>query len=133
MTLCSASKVSAALYFQGFLYSEAGLARRAWQTWRQAIISAQILGLHKERRTLEADKSWWMLYNLDRFFSLMLGMPYAIADVHCNMDYRGESGDDVMTCSGFVIRLSKVTGLSCCGRHFIFLLRPAAGEHLCLE
>jgi hypothetical protein len=95
---------------QGFLYSEAGQARRAWQTWRRAITSAQVLGLHKGRRNLEADKIWWMLYNLDRFFSLMLGMPYAIADVHCNMNYRGKTVDDVMTCSGFVIRLSQLTG-----------------------
>jgi hypothetical protein len=50
------------------------------------------------------------LYSLDRFFSLNLGMPSAIADEHCNLIYQGQSIDKLATTEGFVLRLSHITG-----------------------
>jgi hypothetical protein len=95
---------------QGLYYSNSGNAARAWQTWRRAISFAQLLGLHKTRESSEAEMAWWALYSLDRFFSLNLGVPSAIADEHCNMVYQGQHINKVATSEGFMLRLSHITG-----------------------
>jgi hypothetical protein len=95
---------------QGVFYSNSGEMARAWQTWRRALSFAQVLGLHKTRKSSEEDMAWWALYSLDRFFSLNLGLPPAIADEHCNLIYQGQYIDKVATTEGFALRLSRITG-----------------------
>jgi hypothetical protein len=43
-------------------------------------------GLHRKRTSSAPHESiWWAMYHGDRFLSLLLGLPYGIADAHCDL------------------------------------------------
>ena len=74
------------LAIEGLYYSSSGSLRRAWLTIRRAMLIAQMIGLHKIRRPPPRigpepiacnvpGHMWFRLVRLDRYFSLMLGLP----------------------------------------------------------
>ena len=75
------------MLFQAKTYVNCGQPRRGWLILRRAISMAQLIGLHprskmqcgdftRERREM----SWWTLYEVDRYLSMLLGLPYAMSD-----------------------------------------------------
>jgi hypothetical protein len=95
---------------QAKVYADLGQARRAWLTFRRAIGFAQLMGLHRNRNgSLERESIWWSLYQGDKLFSLMLGMPYAIHDEHCNMELNGQS-IDVFNSLAFIAKVAQFAG-----------------------
>jgi hypothetical protein len=72
------------IIFQGKIYSDIGQARRSWLAFRRGLTFAQLMGLHRNHAlSIPRESIWWSLYGADRLTSLMLGMPYGIADSHC--------------------------------------------------
>jgi hypothetical protein len=92
----------------GNINCHAGKAQRGLQIWHRAITCAHLIGLHKNRTSLEADKLWWNLYQFDRFMSLMMATPYHISDAHCNMNFRHFSSSTSI--HSFFSRLSSIVG-----------------------
>ncbi|KAF2280874.1 uncharacterized protein EI97DRAFT_389003 [Westerdykella ornata] len=67
-------------------YADVGQPRRAWISQRKGLLYAQLMGLHRQRTASAPHESiWWSLYHGDRFLSLLLGLPYAIQDSHCDL------------------------------------------------
>ncbi|KAF2740520.1 hypothetical protein EJ04DRAFT_212781 [Polyplosphaeria fusca] len=67
-------------------YADVGQPRRGWIAHRKGLIFAQLMGLHRKRTSSAAHESiWWSLYHGDRFLSLLLGLPYAVLDSHCDL------------------------------------------------
>jgi hypothetical protein len=96
---------------QSKVYADVGSARRAWLTFRRAIGFAQLMGLHRNRAgSPERDSIWWSLYEGDRLMSLMLGMPYAISDNHCNLEVNGQPLDDFSTTKQFIAKVAQFAG-----------------------
>jgi hypothetical protein len=96
--------------WQGALYSDIGQARRAWLTYRRAITFAQLLGLHRTRNTVLQDLLWHGLFQADRFSSLTLGAPYAVADSLCNMTFAGNHLPLNLSTAGFISKLALIAG-----------------------
>ncbi|MCJ1341442.1 hypothetical protein MMC09_006738 [Bachmanniomyces sp. S44760] len=101
---------------QGKAYVDMGQPRKAWLLFRQAISYCQLQGLHrhrpgigtKTRMSLERRESAWRsLYQLDRYMSLLLGLPYAIADDHYDL---GSSDPDVNPTEIYQRKLSVIAG-----------------------
>lgn len=67
-----------------------GRIRKAWIVTRRALSFAQLLGLHvqpkysrpSESATQRGESLWKALYQSDRFISLLLGLPYAVSEIH---------------------------------------------------
>lgn len=95
---------------QSKVYADVGSARRAWLTFRRAIGFAQLMGLHRSRGSPERDSIWWSLYEGDKLMSLMLGMPHAISDKHCNLEVNGQSIDNVISTKGFIAKVAQFAG-----------------------
>jgi hypothetical protein len=77
---------------QGKIYSDIGQARRSWLAFRRGLTFAQLMGLHRNHAlSIPRESIWWSLYGADRLTSLMLGMPYGIADSHCNLEFMGQN------------------------------------------
>ena len=96
---------------QAKVYADIGQARRAWLTFRRAIGFAQLMGLHRNRTgSPERESIWWSLYQGDKLMGLMLGMPYAISDEHCNMEMDGRSIDDVFNGQTFLSKVAQFAG-----------------------
>ena len=87
------------LLLQGKHDSNNGRIRRTWMYHRRGIFLAQLLGLHRrskqegqnEAEVERRQSIWTALFQGDRFFSLLLGLPYAISSKHCDMDLSAES------------------------------------------
>lgn len=96
---------------QSKVYADVGSARRAWLTFRRAIGFAQLMGLPRNRKgSPERDSIWWSLYEGDKLMSLMLGMPHAISDAHCNLEVNGQSIDNVFTPKTFIAKVAQFAG-----------------------
>jgi len=96
---------------QSKVYADIGSARRSWLTFRRAIGFAQLMGLHRNRAgSPERDSIWWSLYEGDKLISLMLGMPHAISDRHCNLEVNGQSIDNVHNAKTFVAKVAQFAG-----------------------
>lgn len=76
-------------YLAGKYHINAGHPRKAWRLCRRGIEFAQLRGLHlSSRRPIQSDDkkalrqsyTWSSLACLDRYLSLILGLPYAVAD-----------------------------------------------------
>ncbi|KAL8823439.1 MAG: hypothetical protein Q9191_005856 [Dirinaria sp. TL-2023a] len=73
--------------------SNNGRIRRTWIYHRRGIFLAQLLGLHRhskqegqnEAEVERRQSIWTALFQGDRFFSLLLGLPYAVSSKHCDM------------------------------------------------
>ena len=85
--------------------SNNGRIRRSWIYHRRGLSFAQLLGLHRQSKNYSAGETqrrqsvWKALYQGDRFISLMLGMPYAVANTHSSLDKTLENpGASYITC-----------------------------------
>ncbi|MCJ1453791.1 hypothetical protein MMC28_004140 [Mycoblastus sanguinarius] len=75
-----------------------GQVRKAWITFRRAISLAQLLGLHLRSKNVEhadhellrRESLWKVLWQGDRFLSLILGLPYSVPDI--GLDKEGGNG-----------------------------------------
>jgi len=66
-----------------------GHPRKGWLLLRRGVAIAQLMGLHPDRTlmvekpdasTERRENAWWSLYMVDRYISLLLGLPYALSD-----------------------------------------------------
>ena len=84
------------MFLHGKLDINEGRIRRAWISLRRGLSFCQLLGFHlpskkpRESQTFQirSQSLWKALYQGDRFLSLLLGLPYAVSDLHCsNKEY----------------------------------------------
>lgn len=84
------------LVLQGIFYSNAGKPRRAWLCFRRALDVAQLMGLHHRLKISDKDAEpeplerarhlWWIIFEADRYIAMVLGLPYGIANKHCDLE-----------------------------------------------
>lgn len=96
------------LVLQGQHESNDGRLRRSWIYYRKAAIFGQLIGLHRRTnvQSAEAERragTWNNLFEGDRFMSLLLGLPYCVANVHLKSD-RIEGATD------YFVRLATIAG-----------------------
>ena len=103
--------------------ANAGRPRKAWLQFRRAISFALLLGLNRKTmwQVTSSDTTtgprrravFWALYQGDRYFSLILGLPYSLSDQQCdikeitrqNMDMRGIGAEHMFRLSNLGGRL----------------------------
>jgi len=69
------------------------------------------MGLHRTHSSSpEAESVFWNLFQNDRFTSLLLGLPYGIAESHCDMRVNGKSIPTEPSPEMFVVRLVCIAG-----------------------
>lgn len=70
-------------------YVNLGQPRKGWLLFRRGVALAQLIGLHPSRNMLSGkagdspgrrENAWWSLYMVDRYVSLLLGLPYSFND-----------------------------------------------------
>ena len=98
-----------------------GRIRRGWITVHRALSFSQLLGLHiwpktsksSETTAIRGQSLWMALYQCDRFLSLLLGLPYAVAEIPSSR----LGHQDVMTVNGpsltgeqYLLSLSNIIG-----------------------
>ena len=80
------------MMLEGKYHTNLGRPRRAWLLFRRAISFAQLIGLHRLPSKKDARQDpqfvrhisiWSHLFQCDRYISLVLGLPYSIADNFC--------------------------------------------------
>ena len=99
------------------LNANAGRPRKAWLQYRRAVSFALLLGLNRKSmwQVTSADPTtgprrravFWALFQGDRYFSLILGLPYSLSDQQCdieeitkhNMDLRGVGAEHMFRLS----------------------------------
>jgi len=99
------------IVLEGFYHMDCGDARRAWITNRRAVVTAQLLGLHRpghhrfkvidSRAKLNPEAMWIGVVCMERVSSLLLGLPTSVADVVLT---------PLTTGSDFIVRLGNVAG-----------------------
>ncbi|KZP00743.1 hypothetical protein CALVIDRAFT_533077 [Calocera viscosa TUFC12733] len=105
------------MILQGKLHLNLGQPRQSWVTMRRAMSFAVLLGLHRDP-VMASDKAsalwkrrrmiWWRIYESDRYLSLLLGLPYAINDAHCNLTI--DDADEAETPELFRRRVTRLSG-----------------------
>ena len=93
------------LTLQGLFFCNAGKPRRAFLSFRRALEAAQLMGLHRGVRLPDTEfvpssaerlnNLWWTIYEADRFIPSILGLPYGIANKHCNLETKTLEGRNV--------------------------------------
>jgi hypothetical protein len=77
------------MQLQAKTYVNLGQPRKGFLLFRHTISTAQVMGLYPTQNSIIKDPPeiakrkahiWWSLYEVDRFLSLLLGLPYAIMD-----------------------------------------------------
>ncbi|KAI9864399.1 MAG: hypothetical protein M1824_005102 [Vezdaea acicularis] len=76
------------LMLRAKMYIALGQPRKAWLLFHRAISFAQLLSLHRKCLTSNSpwvsmtrrQTIWWSLFELDRYLSLLLGLPYAVSE-----------------------------------------------------
>lgn len=72
--------------------SNSGRIRKSWIYFRRGIFHAQLLGLyrrptkHKDEEAQRRQSIWLALYQGDRIYSLLLGLPYAVSSKHSEIE-----------------------------------------------
>lgn len=99
------------IILEGFYHMDCGDARRAWITNRRAVITAQLLGLHRPGHhrfrvidtpaKLNPEAMWISVVCMERVSSLLLGLPTSVADVILTPPTTG---------SDLIVRLGNVAG-----------------------
>ncbi|KZF23699.1 hypothetical protein L228DRAFT_246538 [Xylona heveae TC161] len=87
-------------------YVDIAQPRKTWLLAHRGISYAQMLGYHKEHHNSTRKEShresrmrrsvWYTLYEIDRYMSVFLGLPYAIVDSH---QAASLENDDIPNCS----------------------------------
>ncbi|KAF2090645.1 hypothetical protein K490DRAFT_34348, partial [Saccharata proteae CBS 121410] len=94
-------------------YTEIGQPRRAWLATRRGLTSAQLTGLHRNHTSSPLLKNiWWHLFQGDRFLSLLLGLPYGIADNHCDLQFPVPSPNSCLVeqTGHFMVKIALLAG-----------------------
>lgn len=78
------------IILQGVFETNCGKLRQVWATYRQAITAAQLLGLHRTPMPrlkriepdlqVEPEMIWFRIVYMDRYLSLLLGLPQGTMD-----------------------------------------------------
>ncbi|KAL4735934.1 hypothetical protein BDV11DRAFT_208043 [Aspergillus similis] len=78
------------IILEGFYHIDSGNIRRAWITLRRAVMAAHLMGLHQPRHyrfkvinnhsKLDPAVMWVCIVSMERFLSLILGLPTSTAD-----------------------------------------------------
>ena len=114
--IASTTEGLSALIIQTKYYVNLGKPRKGWLTVRRALNFAQMLGLHRqsyhENDPISTTRkgTWLMIFQMERFLSLMLGYPSACIDAHYEGMLEGEKGDGSLDPQRFAVRLSMITG-----------------------
>ncbi len=98
--------------------SNEGRVRRAWVTFRRAIGFAQLLGLHGRPKnlgqggpeSLRREGLWNALYITDRYFSLLLGLPYAIPEIHVGLNNDNQATPESSEGKNYVLKSASIMG-----------------------
>ncbi|KAI9871643.1 MAG: hypothetical protein M1830_002658 [Pleopsidium flavum] len=105
--------------FQAKTYVNLGQPRKGWILFRRAITFAQLMGLHRNRLTFANDSNnrrqrrqgaWWFLCEIDRYMSLLLDLPYAVADGQNDLDTEIATGNGIMPAVVYRRKLSAIAG-----------------------
>ncbi|KAI4183802.1 MAG: hypothetical protein L6R41_005181 [Letrouitia leprolyta] len=105
-----------ALVVQSKYYVNMGKPRKGWLTIRRALNFAQMLGFHRQsyhqddHLTMSRKSIWLIIFQIERFLSLMLGYPSACIDAHYESMLVGEKNDGSLDPQRFAVRLSIITG-----------------------
>ncbi|KAL8937394.1 MAG: hypothetical protein Q9216_004447 [Gyalolechia sp. 2 TL-2023] len=105
-----------ALVVQSKYYINLGKPRKGWLTIRRALNFAQMLGFHRQSYhqndalTMSRKSIWLIIFQIERFLSLMLGYPSACIDAHYESMLEGEKSDGSLDPQRFAVRLSMITG-----------------------
>jgi hypothetical protein len=97
-------------HWQARHYGDIGQSRRAWLIIRRAVSFAQLMGLNRTRVNVRQDLAFWGLYQFDRYCSLILGVPYALADVHCNLTFKSKDFPIIFENHSFLTLLATLAG-----------------------
>ncbi|CBF80599.1 predicted protein [Aspergillus nidulans FGSC A4] len=78
------------IILESFYHIDSGNIRRAWITLRRAVMAAHLMGLHQpghyrfklidNRNSLDPAVMWVCVVSMERFLSLLLGLPTSTAD-----------------------------------------------------
>ena len=103
------------------LNANGGRPRKAWLQFRRAVSFALLLGLNRKAmwQVTSADPLtgprrralFWSLYQGDRYFSLILGLPYSLSDQQCDIaDITRQNMEFTGTGTEHMFRLSNLCG-----------------------
>ena len=95
-----------------------GRIRRGWITVHRALSFSQLLGLHtwpkspkpSETASLRRQSLWVALYQCDRFLSLLLGLPYAVAEMPSSRLGNQTNNGPTLTGERYLVSLSNIIG-----------------------
>ena len=78
------------IILEGIFEINCGNLRRGWAVYRRAMTAAQLLGLHRSirpvlkyldsRTTAQPEALWFRIIHMDRYLSLLLGLPQGISE-----------------------------------------------------
>ncbi|KAL9025803.1 MAG: hypothetical protein Q9196_005439, partial [Gyalolechia fulgens] len=114
--LASTLEGLSALVVQSKYYVNLGKPRKGWLMVRRALNFAQMLGFHRQSYhqndalTTRRKSIWLIIFQIERFLSLMLGYPSACIDAHYESMLQGEKTDGSLDPQRFAVRLSIITG-----------------------
>ncbi|KAL9091634.1 MAG: hypothetical protein Q9165_004710 [Trypethelium subeluteriae] len=92
-------------------YNDIGRPRRAWMTFRRAIMFSQLLGLHRSHSfSARKDTIFWHLYEADRYLSLVLGLPHGLSDSHCEVNLDPNPGCEITVSTRFRRKAAVLAG-----------------------
>lgn len=84
------------LILQCKFHIDLGQPRRAWLLIRRAVSLAQLMGIHRAPRPPKNDSEraranlrrslWWVIFQSERYLSLILGLPYCTVEGLSNLD-----------------------------------------------
>lgn len=61
--------------------------RRAWTFYRRGLTLLQLSNIHvTHRRSEKQDSLFWQLFHADRWVSMMIGLPYMLPDLFCDLE-----------------------------------------------
>lgn len=114
--LASTVEGLSALIVQAKYYINMGKPRKGWLTIRRALNFAQMLGFHRQSYhlddplTVTRKSIWLIIFQVERFLSLMLGYPSACIDAHYEGLLDGEKNNGSLDPQHFATRLGMITG-----------------------
>ena len=89
------------IILEGVFQSNIGNLRRAWLAFRRAMVTAQLMRMDRHNpppvKTLDLKTRmnpafmWFRIVYMDRFLSLMLGLPQGSPDQNVNLEVSGET------------------------------------------
>lgn len=84
------------ILLEAFYHLDNGNIRRAWLAFRRAMVAAQLMGIHRPsnslvkvidpRTNLDPQFMWFRIVYMDRFLSLMVGLPHSDCNMSMNFD-----------------------------------------------